>query len=263
MFDHVVAYQDPWAENEILIYHIASCLYLTLKAENRTYGLTFETYLVHCSKLKAYVMLEKQLLPPEMASEGCRWTDIIYPKLERLYLFDILKFKTELVSTAEALFQIVCTFSEVNESAAHRPFGRLLEEALFLSYICLMGKLANSYCSLLCKCWSWHTHVKLARLFLQDMQAPKKQSFTLTTYKTSLPMPNTRYFLSPADFKPADYSTATLAIACLKASLDQASDTVKSAFIDYLSALQSRFSLSEVSCADLKLGYRDPICLFL
>jgi len=58
--------------------------------------------------------------------------------MERAIL-EKLSFKTNFISTAEAVYLIVCTFSEI-ESVEKGSLDKLLQEALFRSYLCLQGK---------------------------------------------------------------------------------------------------------------------------
>ena len=71
------------------------------------------------------------------------WPTDVYVHLERSILSEGLRFKTDFVSSAQAIFETLCTYVEVSEMKDHEGLEKLLHEALFRSYICLNGKFAS------------------------------------------------------------------------------------------------------------------------
>ena len=122
-----------------MVYHLLACLYLCLKTESRVKGLSFETFENNCNQLPTYAALVRHLQPiyAELWWSSPERGDV-YPLLEGEIL-KALKFKTNFISTAEIIFLIVCTFERIEGVEAHY-LDKLLQEALFRSYLCLQGK---------------------------------------------------------------------------------------------------------------------------
>ena len=187
-------------ENETILYHLFACIYLCIKIENRIQGLAFEKFVNQCAQLYSFRQLLQHLAPDLSLRDWC-WTIELYPKLESEILNTSLKFRTNLVSTAEVVYQIACTFKQVKANQmkvtgkandANQLFlESVLEEALFRSYICLRGKCDYLY----------QLGIKQQKGF------PMKLNNNLVYYIT--------------EFKTWDYSTAALGIACLMTSLDK------------------------------------------
>ena len=135
VFDIVVGSLDVGDENEILIYLLVSSLYLCQKVAHSDNLISFEEYLSRCSKLETFMALEVHLVEDEI--NKCCWRDDLHPSLEKECL-SILKFKVERVTSAQVIFELVCAFS--HDQKQEIKLEKILQEALFLSYICLLGK---------------------------------------------------------------------------------------------------------------------------
>ena len=136
MFDLCMGKIDSECQDHILIHHLLTSFYLVLKAENRIEKLSFDKFQAHCFRLPLLTQLWSSLNPqktPVLTKES------YYPDLELLYLTKVLKFKTNIVSPAELIYQIICTFSHVHKSSDRERFAveHLLESAIHYSYIAL------------------------------------------------------------------------------------------------------------------------------
>ena len=67
------------------------------------------------------------------------WPSGLYGLLESSILEGV-KFKTDFVSGAQAIFEIICTYSDKLDINEYSELNRLLQESLFRSYICIQGK---------------------------------------------------------------------------------------------------------------------------
>lgn len=54
IFDHSLGMLDPTIEDEILLYHLISCLYIIYKVEARCSLMTFEQFLYKNVSMKSY-----------------------------------------------------------------------------------------------------------------------------------------------------------------------------------------------------------------
>ena len=90
--------------------YIVACIYLSLKVEGRI-SMSFDTFLYQNSKLPAFLALRGNLAPhsklySEMASN--------YKDVESHLLQHGLNFKIDFVSSAQAIYQIICTFATIS-----------------------------------------------------------------------------------------------------------------------------------------------------
>ena len=136
LFDNCLGKLDEDNEDEISLYHLIVCLYLNLKVDNHVFGLSFIQLLNQIVQLRSYRTLQVHLAPH---LTECEWTVDLYPLLETQIL-ECLHYKTNFVSGAEVIYQIVCTFAEVNELKNHDALEPFIQEALFRSYLSLAGK---------------------------------------------------------------------------------------------------------------------------
>ena len=137
IFDNCLGKLDPDNEDEILLYHLIACLYMNLKVENIVFRLSFVEFLTYIVQLRSYHTLQVHLAPH---LEECQWTVDLYALLEKQILEEALRYKTNFVSGAEVIYQIACTFAEVNDIRDHATLEPLIQEALFRSYLSLAGK---------------------------------------------------------------------------------------------------------------------------
>ena len=79
ILDHSLGMLDPTIEDEILLYHLITCLYIIMKVEARCDFLTFEQFLYECVSLKSYDVLQKHLAPH---LQTLVWTPDIFPMME-------------------------------------------------------------------------------------------------------------------------------------------------------------------------------------
>ena len=63
IFDHSLGVLDPSIEDEILLYHLISCMYIIYKVEARFSLLTFEEFLYQNVSKKSYDALQSHLSP--------------------------------------------------------------------------------------------------------------------------------------------------------------------------------------------------------
>ena len=124
-------------EDEIMIYHLLTCHYLCLKVENRVLNISFEHFLGLVVQLPSYVALQAHLVND---LEVLEWSTEIYTLLERSILIEGLRCKTDFVSGAQAIFEILCTYSGRQDIAEQSELNGLLLEGIFRSYICMEGK---------------------------------------------------------------------------------------------------------------------------
>ena len=103
------------AEDEVLVYHVLACLYLVLKVESSLFNVSFEDFWLLCIKLPSYRVMQAHLAPTFTI---CVWDETLYSKLEVVILSNILNFKTSYVSTAQAVYQTVCTYAGTQECSA-------------------------------------------------------------------------------------------------------------------------------------------------
>ena len=75
-------------------------------------------------------------LMPNQESVG--WCDAIYKSIEQDILRS-LRFKTELVSCSQLVYEIVATYS-FQEQCQEGQLDAILLEAQFRSYLCVIGK---------------------------------------------------------------------------------------------------------------------------
>ena len=68
-----------------------------------------------CAQLYSFRELMQHLAPDLSLQDWC-WTAELYPKLEFEILNTSLRFRTNLVSTAEVVYQLACTFKQVKAS---------------------------------------------------------------------------------------------------------------------------------------------------
>ena len=120
-----------------MIYHLLTCHYLCLKVENRVLSISFEQFLGFVVQLPCYVALQAHLVSD---LEVLEWTTEIYTLLERSILIEGLRCKTDFVSGAQAIFEILCTYSGRQDIARQSELNGLLLEGIFRSYICIEGK---------------------------------------------------------------------------------------------------------------------------
>ena len=127
MFDHHVAImQEPCElEDETILYHLFACLFLCIKIENRIQGLSFENFLNQCVQLRSFKTFLQHLMP-DMNLSDWHWTVDLYPRLEFEILNTSLRFRTNLVSTAEVVYQIACTFKHSSELTEKSSLERVL-----------------------------------------------------------------------------------------------------------------------------------------
>lgn len=97
-------------EDEVLIYHVLACLYLVLKVENQLFNVPFVDYWQLCISTPSYSALQSHLAPKIPL---CIWDDGLYNKIEQVILHNMLSWKTNYVSPAEAIYQVVCSYAEV------------------------------------------------------------------------------------------------------------------------------------------------------
>ena len=185
IFDNCLGKLDPDNEDEILIYHLIACLYINLKVESIVFGLSFVHFLTQIVQLRSYRTLQVHLAPH--LSE-CEWTVDLYALLEKQILEEALRYKTNFVSGAEVIFQIACTFSEVNELRKHEALEPLIQEALFRSYLSLAGKSLQTI-NFPPKMWYSHNLIKISfpiqilsrgSLIIQSTLKYQRQNYILT-----------------------------------------------------------------------------------
>ena len=141
IFDHSLGVLDPSIEDEILLYHLISCMYIIYKVEARFSLFTFEQFLYQNVSKKSYDALQSHLAPH---LQTLVWTPDIFPMMENQILQKALRFKINLVSPAEVIYTFSCSF--MNQVSNHEVqnktcFIKCIQEALYRSYICLQGKL--------------------------------------------------------------------------------------------------------------------------
>ena len=95
----------PNCEDSLLLYHIVSAVYLTLKVENRAAKLEFRTFQAQVCHLPAYKALLRHL-----RTRSEKWNDDVYPVIEKEILSKALRFKTNFVSPAQLVFLLTCGF---------------------------------------------------------------------------------------------------------------------------------------------------------
>lgn len=137
VFDLCLGSIDPDAASEVLLYMAITTLYLCYKTENSSIKLSFEHFLGQCQRLETYVALESHLVPS--MEESCVWTQDLHPTLE-LHCLNSLRFKTNQVSCAQVIYQIVAAFEQDESEEGARPLEKFLTESLYISYVCLLGK---------------------------------------------------------------------------------------------------------------------------
>ena len=71
--------------------------------------ISFEKYLSRITKLDSFRSLEAHLITD--LADQCQWREDLHPCLEQNCLTAI-KFKVERVSSAQAIFELACAFSE-------------------------------------------------------------------------------------------------------------------------------------------------------
>ena len=120
-----------------MIYHLLTCHYLCLKVEKPYLGLSFEHFLGYVVQLPSYIALQAHLVSD---LEVLEFSTEIYTLLERSILVEGLRCKTDFVSGAQAIFEILCTYSGRQNIATQSELNGLLLEGIFRSYICLEGK---------------------------------------------------------------------------------------------------------------------------
>lgn len=147
IFDLSIAYHDDKCESELLIFHLLTCFYFVHKVEKDVSGcgISFEIFEDRCRRLPSYKQLKQNVITK---IEVLRWEDAekfdhIYPKLESDLLASVLRFKIDWVSYAEAVYNIVCTATDCLMLEQGTLFT-LLNEALYRTYICLLGKFSHS-----------------------------------------------------------------------------------------------------------------------
>ena len=79
IFDQSLGILDPDVEDEILLYHLISCLYIIYKVEARCSFITFEQFLYQNVSLKSYDVLQNHLAPD---LQTLVWTPDILPIME-------------------------------------------------------------------------------------------------------------------------------------------------------------------------------------
>ena len=141
MFDHCVGRIDPDNQDEILLYHLIACMYITFKVENGFSGIPFSNFLQFCSQLTSYDCLAKHLAPH---LKVCVWTPELFPMLENEILANALNFKTTFVSIDEIILTMLTMISGLDEnlngSVSGQAFEHVVQESLIRSKICLSGK---------------------------------------------------------------------------------------------------------------------------
>ena len=140
----------PENQNRLLLCHLVSAVYLTLKVENRAAKMPFKQFLENVSALPAFQSLER-LLDPSGQSQGTLswWKEDLYPTLEKEMLSNALRWKTDFVSPAQIVHLLTCGFKQqVNPIlyGQQRLFSEISEleqvmkEAIYRCYVALLGK---------------------------------------------------------------------------------------------------------------------------
>ena len=83
-------------------------------------------------KLESYHVLANTLNPD---LQEFVWTEQLYPILEKQILEVGLRFKTNFMSGAESIYLIVCSFTHLSKTIEANWLEKLLQEAIFYSYL--------------------------------------------------------------------------------------------------------------------------------
>ena len=93
-------------------------------------------------QLESYQVLANTLNPD---LQEFVWTEQLYPILEKQILEEGLRFKTNFLSGAESIYLIVCSFTHLSKTIEGNWLEKLLQEAIFYSYLFQLGKCSSIY----------------------------------------------------------------------------------------------------------------------
>ena len=230
------------SQDEMLCF-IVACLYLSLKVENRI-SISFDQLLYQISKLPSFLELRGNLAP-----QSTLYSEIAsnYKDFEMHLLQHGLNFKIDFVSSAQAIYQIICTYAAISlemqqeRDQAHKQLEPLLQEALFSSYICLLGKLTPFNWAIL-RAYNKNTSYDAPQILIISQKS--------TIFDTTRSKQNLSFLFHFIDFRPDAYSAACIAISCLSASWTRAEATDSrnvNSLVDFLNKLTVDFQIESVS----------------